>query len=308
MRKIILSGAWLTLTCAAQFGCLQGQQAPVAELHFEVASIRPVAPLTPGRVEAGRLLGMQGGPGTSAPGQINYGYVTLIRVLTAVYGIKAYQISGPAWLGSEHYDIVAKVPPQTTKEQLNRMLRNLLAERFNMTVHRATKVLDVYEVLVGKTGLGPKLKESVEDPGAAGGVPAPPLRMLPTDNDGFPQLPAGRPGMIVIPSAAGKRIVARALPLLDLLNMIDLGRPILDKTGLTGKFDFTVEYSTEGLNLPVPSVLPGGGPSPIDTSPDEGGPSIFEAFEKQLGLKLEAKKDPVEMLVLDRIDKVPTEN
>jgi uncharacterized protein (TIGR03435 family) len=55
-------------------------------------------------------------------------------------------------------------------------------------------------------------------------------------------------------------------------------------------------------------MLPGGGPSPIDTSPGEGGPSIFQAFEKQLGLKLEAKKDPVEMLVLDRIDKVPTEN
>jgi uncharacterized protein (TIGR03435 family) len=91
--------------------------------------------------------------------------------------------------------------------------------------------------------------------------------------DGFPQLPAG--AMISGRGPwGGMRFVVRALPLSDLLNWIDLGRPILDKTGLTAKYDFAVEFSAKGLNFPVPPGSTGGGPSPLDTSPVDGGPSI----------------------------------
>ncbi len=297
MREVILSGALLALTSTAQFGCLEAQRAPAAQLHFEVASVKPAAPLSPGGV-VGRALGMRGGPGTSAPGQINYGYVTLKQVLMAAYDVKYYQISGPAWLGGEHYDIVANVPPQTTREQLNQMLRNLLAERFNLTLHRETKELPVYELKLGKNG--PTLKESVEDPDASGRLAGTPSPMPPSDKDGYPQLPAGRPAMIVMMPAGRMRVVARVQQLSQLINLIDLGRPMIDKTGLKAKYDFAVEFSTEGLNAP--------GPSAFATPPDDGAPSIFEAFEKQLGLKLEAKKDPIEMLVLDRVEKMPTDN
>jgi uncharacterized protein (TIGR03435 family) len=309
MRTAILGAGCLIFTSA-----VSGQAPspdPGAPLTFEVASVKPAAPLPTGGGRGG--VGMRGGPGTATPGQINYTYVPLKQILIAAYGVKAYQLTGPAWLDSERYDIVAKVPEGATKDQLNLMLRSLLAERFHLTLHRETKELPVYELVVGKNG--PKLKETVVDPNAP--PPAPPDPGTPLraslDKDGFPQLPAGRAGMMAVGSKGRMRVVSRMQTLSVLINMMEnqLGRPVVDKTGLTGKYDFNLEFSTEGLAQPaalaalLPPAPPGG--APIDAQ-NEGGPSVFEAFDKQLGLKLESKKDPIEMLVLDSVDKVPTDN
>jgi uncharacterized protein (TIGR03435 family) len=187
-----------------------------------------------------------------------------------------------------------------------------LAERFHLTLHHETKELPVYELVVGKNGS--KLKEAVVDPNAPPPAPpepgavAVPLRAS-LDKDGFPQLPAGRAGMMAMGSKGRMRVVSRMQALSALIAMMEnqLGRPIVDKTGLTGKYDFNLEFSTEGLSIPKIVAPPPPGGAPIDAQ-NEGGPSVFEAFDKQLGLKLESKKDPIEMLVVDSADKVPTDN
>lgn len=154
-------------------------QAAADKLTFEVASVKPAAPPTPGRMQ----IMMRGGPGTSDPGQATFSNVTQRMLLAKAYGVQDYQISGPGWLDSERYEIVAKVPKGTTEEQFKVMLQNLLADRFKLTLHHETKDLPRYELVVAKNG--PKLKEAAAalagdgtagsgDAGPAGGTPPPP--------------------------------------------------------------------------------------------------------------------------------------
>ncbi len=133
---------------------------------------------------------MSGGPGTADPGLFTSN-VTLKALLLRAYGLKSYQISGPGWLDSAWYrHIRANVPPGATKEQFDAMLRNLLAERFNLTLHHEAKDLAVYELAVGKSG--PKLHQpdlNVRQPTLEPGAPPPPLGV--SDKDGFLQIPPG---------------------------------------------------------------------------------------------------------------------
>src|SRR5262249_43578974 len=95
-------------------------------------------------------------PGTSDPGRISYSNITLRRVLLSAYEVKSYQISGPDWLDTARFDITAKLPAATTKEQFQAMMRNLLETRFRMKVHRESRDLPIYALLISKNG--PKIK------------------------------------------------------------------------------------------------------------------------------------------------------
>src|SRR5947209_8710373 len=173
---------------------------------FEVASIKPAPPPSdPHKF----MVGMRGGPGTPDPGQITYSNVTIRNVLMNAYDVKEFQISGPAWLNNERYDITAKVPPGTTKEQFKLMLQNLLAERFKVTLHHETKDLPMFALVVAKGGS--KLKESAPLPppptdGGPGEAPnsygAAPKTTF--NKDGMPQLPAGTRGGTMMMASAGK--------------------------------------------------------------------------------------------------------
>ena len=132
MRKSVVLVALLSLGFAAL-----GQE---GELQFEVASVRPA---TARRLHFPRL---EGGPGSLDPERINYTDVTLRYLLMAAYGVQEYQVSGPAWLTSELYDIVAKLPPGTTKEELQGMFRTLLEERFNVSLHHEARSMSVYKL------------------------------------------------------------------------------------------------------------------------------------------------------------------
>lgn len=274
--------------------------------HFEVASVKPAAPLTPG---PGLRIGPSGGPGTSDPGQVTYRSMPLKFLLTLAYGVKNYQITGPGWLDTERYDIIAKIPPDTNKEQFALMLQSLLADRFNLTLHRETKDLPLYELVVAKSG--PKLKPYVDDPNAA--PMPPPGTPLQMGKDGFPKIPPGANIMMMmngrIRMGASKQTIAR---LADTLSG-QLGKPVVDKTGLTGEYDFTLDFSTEGLAqpgfAPPPPPPPGaaGGPTP-GPALDQDAPTLLAAVQEQLGLKLDSKKGPLDLLVIDHADKVPTEN
>jgi len=208
-----------------------------------------------------------GGPGShDPPGRISYTRATLKDLLTHAYGLVDYQqISGPGWLGEDEYDVVAKMPPDTNKEQFQSMLQNLLAERFKLTLHHETRNFPVYELVVGKSG--PKLKESVVTENGD-----PPSMSMSYDANGQAHLKARQQS----PSALATMLHRTA------------GRLVFDKTGLTGKYDFTLEFAFRpGQN--DDSLL-------LD---------VFGAVQQQLGLRLEDKKAPFDFLVIEHAEKSP---
>lgn len=283
-------------------------QAQPGKLEFEVASVKPAAPQTGGRIFVGR----QGGPGTPDPGRVTFTNTALKQLITLAYNLKPYQVTGPDWLDSERFDVIAKIPAGSSKEQVNQMLQSLLEERFKLTFHSVTKEFPLYELVVGKNGH--KLKASVEDPAGAGAGPdAGPGRggPPPVGKDGFPTLPPGRRGMLMMSKGGPLRIAANVQSMTDLANMLSnqIGTPVVDKTGLTGTYDFALEFVPErvgaggiGGGLVAPGEVPGASADAFD------GPTIFGAVQDQLGLKLEQKKGPLEVMVIDRAERVPSEN
>jgi uncharacterized protein (TIGR03435 family) len=254
-------------------------------LTFEVASVKPA------KTVSGRFT-MNGGPGTGDPGRITYTNIMLRRILLSAYDVKNYQISGPDWLDYLRFDITAKVPDGATQQQFQSMLRNLLAARFNMTTHRESKELPIYALLTAKNG--PKVHATADD----GSAPKPPDDQLATiqsveGKDGFPALTLPTPGLVIETKSGRARVTAKETPISKLADLLSgqLSRPVIDMTGLTGNYSFVIYFTPE------------------DQNPDAGSdPSIFGALEEQLGLKLEARKGPVELLIIDHAEKIPTGN
>src|SRR5271157_3936440 len=325
LRAIMSAGLVVFTSCAAL--AQTAENSPT----FEVASVKPAAPITGNMI---RVM-MRGGPGSPDPGQITYTNVTVKSVLMNAYGVKGFQISGPDWLDSERFDIVAKLPRGATKAEFMVMLQNLLAERFKLTLHREKKDLPMYALVVGKNG--PKLKESVEEPAPkegeapkAGGPAADDplagaaMRRLPMGRDGFPVLPpgaGGRGSTSIMLMNGNARMSASKQTMAGLAEMLSgqLDLPVVDMTGMTGKYDYTLAFAPEGgmalksgiLAPPPPGPPPGeGGPGmPAASAPDgESSANLFTALQNQLGLKLEQRKGPVDLLVIDHLEKAPVEN
>ena len=317
MLRAIMGASLVVFTCCAVFA-QTAQNSPT----FEVASVKPAAPITGNAI---RVM-MRGGPGTPDPGQITYTNVTVKNVLTNAYGVKSFQISGPGWLDSERYDIVAKLPRGATKAEFMAMLQNLLAERFKLTLHREKKDLPMYVLVVGKNG--PKLKESVDDAAPKEGDvpksdgPAAAMGKIAIGKDGFPVLPpgsGGRGATAMMLMNGNARMTANRQSMAGLAEMLSgqLDLPVVDMTGLTGNYDFTLYFAPEGLvgmrlpgGLPPPPPPGEGGPGmPMASAPDaQSNPSLFAALQEQLGLKLEQRKGPVDLLVIDHLEKAPVEN
>ena len=316
MRTAILCAGLMFLARCTAFG-----QGAAESPTFEVASVKTAEPQAAGMIR----IRMSGGPGTPDPGQLTYTNVSLKNILMNAYAVKGYQLSGPKWLDSERFDITAKIPMGATKEQFRLMLQNLLAERFKLALHHETKELPMYALVVGKGGS--KLKESVDDDGTAPPPPPPPppgsdggpVRMK-VGADGMPQLPSGmgKNGMMMMMTNGRLRAVGNRQPVAALTEMLgnQLGRPVVDGTELKANYDFTLDFAPDGMNGPMGMMPPpppqheggpGGGP-PMASNSDMGGPSIFTALQEQLGLKLEQRKGPVDLLVIERLEKVPTEN
>ena len=324
--------AWLCSVVHAQSST--NAKAAEAKLEFEVASIKPSA--LPGR--GAIRVGQRGGPGGGDPGRVIYAFSTIRDLMADAYGVKQNQISGgPNWLDSERFDIVAKVPAGTAKEQVKVMLQNLLAERFKLKLHRETKEMPMYALVVGAKGA--KLKDSTvtDTPPASGSQPKeggrgedgaqapgpPPLRGMKIGRDGCPETPpmaAGRARNFVMMTPNGECMISNGQTMEALAAMLSnrFDRPVIDETGLKGKYDLRLRYD--------PSSMPGGrggpvmnkdgpGPAPAGSDPanriapdGDAAPSIFNALQEQLGLKLEARKGPVDLLVIDHVEKTPTEN
>lgn len=258
-------------------------QAAAPPPTFEVATIKPAAPDARGSF----IRFMPGG-------SMQITNMPLRMVLSFAYDVRDFQVSGgPGWVGSERYDINAKSEPstgaqtapddprkmtdeqrKTNGEQIRQRLQALLAERFQLAIHRETKEAPIYALVVAKNG--PKLQES------QGGV--------------GPSLMGRARGQF-----EGKGALMEMLA--NVLSM-QVGRPVVDKTGLTGKYDFKLEWTPDPGQGPGPLGIPGPDAPP---PPDPNGPSLFAAVQEQLGLRLESTKGPIETIVIDRVEK-PSEN
>jgi len=191
----------------------------------------------------------------------------------SAYHIQPYQLSAPGWMESERFTVNARVPAATTPEQLRLMQQRLLGERFHLTYHHEEKEMSRCELVVAKGG--PRLKSHMREE---------------TDTDSRER------GATVTPDG---RINARYsdLSMAGFAGILSrqIHLPVTDGTGLKGTFDFTLTW-----------VMDQG--EPIASPDADSGPTIFSALQAQLGLKLEQKKGPVDLLVIDHADKVPTEN
>jgi uncharacterized protein (TIGR03435 family) len=222
--------------------------------------------------------------------------ISLKMLLQTAYGIRQDLISGvPGWADSARYDIDAKVAgsdvdalKKLSPEQRRAMLKPVLEERFKLKVHTETKELPVYELVVAKGGS--KLKEATPGDTYANGIKGP---------DG-----TGHAGMMRVGRG---ELTGQALPIASLVNMLaqQLQRTVIDKTGLTGNYDFGLQWTEENSDPMFKG--PDGGPPRTEPAPDASGPSIFTALQEQLGLKLQSTKGPVETLVVDSVA-MPSEN
>jgi bla regulator protein blaR1 len=226
---------------------------------YEVASIKPSQPGSRPSIRS-----------VSGSGKLNATNATLKALIGFAYNVRDYQISGgPNWLGSTGYDIVAtpEHPVDPTPDNIDyfrAMLRSLLTQRFKLTVSRQTKELPVYALVVAKDG--PKFKE------------------VEKWQKGADMRIRGGAGQMIAEK------VTMALLAQTLSNIA--GRSVVDQTGLTGYYDFKLEWTPDEIGQPAPVVL-----EPRDR------PSIFTALQEQLGLKLDSQKGPVEILVIDHAEK-----
>jgi uncharacterized protein (TIGR03435 family) len=259
------------------------QPAATPRPQFEVASIKL-------NKSAGGFGMVRPSPG----GRFTLTNVPLQLVLTIAYRIKEFQLSGaPAWLTQERYDIEAKADGNPSLDAMLPMLQTLLEDRLQLKFHHETKELPIYALVTAKAG---KLHES-----EGGECPPMPDRLPPPPEPGkLPSPPCG--GMFRTPGHVVGQKVAMA-QLTDLLSNMS-GRIVLDKTGLTGKYEINLDYTPEQSQLQLP---PGGDPGIPVPRPDPNGPSLFTALQEQLGLKLESQKGPVEIMVIDHVER-PSEN
>ena len=200
---------------------------------------------------------------------------SLRSLIVMAYGMKDYQVEGPEWLKSEHFDISAKFPQALSKgekgnTELQAMMQSMLLDRFKLAVHREQKTFSVYGLIVGKTGI--KFKQAPD-----------------TESHSQNSNNTHYVGTGVSMDAFAAFLARRAGLPADL--------PVLDMTGLKGFYNLTLDWVPE----PKPS-----GETKADDSPS--GPSLLMALQEQLGLKVEARKAPIDILIVDHAEKVPTDN
>jgi len=299
MHRVLLAAGGLFLAHAA----LPAQTSD--GLTFEVASVRHSPPPDPnGRVFFGPP---RGGPGTRDPEQITWTNAALRNVLITAYDVQIFQINAPDWFSTERYDIVAKVPPGATKERVNVMWQNLLKERFGMVLHRESREFSVDELTIAKGGAKLQKTDLGPDPDPFSPAAGPEKR----DKNGFPEMNGYGAIISVFPTATGATATMRAkgLTLSDFATRLgqQLRHPVIDKTGLTGRYDFTLEYTPDLSSLPPFPRPPGGTAAPNEAASDPGS-TLATAVEKQLGLKLTSGRAKLDVIVVDRAEKDPTAN
>lgn len=270
--------------------------------EFEVASIKASAPLV--TRDAVRIAPRTGGPGTNDPTHLTWPSATLQAILLTAYDLKTYQLNAPEWMRTERFDISVAMAEGTTKEQLAAMWRNLLAARFGVKVRIEKKEFQVDDLVVGPRGH--KLKETA-DPNAAAFTA---VGNSPFDKDGN----LNGAGLVTMfrmsPAGISAQMRGKAQAMAALANSLsgELGHPVMDKSGLNGRYDFSVDFAPGDVRLNG-LVPPGGGNAQAATPvAPEVGMDLATAVQQQLGLRLEKGKGMLDYVVVEKAEKTPTEN
>jgi uncharacterized protein (TIGR03435 family) len=275
----------LTLLCAG--AVVVAAPAQQKDAAFEVASVKA----NRSGDTNGNLRGLPGG-------RVQATNMPVRPIITFAYQLASYQlVGGPGWLTTDRYDLNAKmetadaapaVPGANAPSPMQLALRGLLEERFKLKVHRETREMDIYALVMAKPGggPGPNLKPTTQDCAA---VAAAARR-----GEAPPPTP---PGQVLCGIQGGPgRLRFGGLPAVSLAQAFagPAGRMVVDRTGLTGSWDFELNYAPEARGGPAGAEAP-----PVDPNV----PSLFTAIQEQLGLKLEPTKGPVEVVVIDGIEK-----
>ncbi|HEY4085451.1 MAG TPA: TIGR03435 family protein [Bryobacteraceae bacterium] len=300
---------------------------------FDAASVRVAAPLDFANMRSRPQMGVH-----YDSGRLDIRSMPLRDVITAAYRIKTYQLQGSEWIAGVMVDISAKLPAGSNEDQIPDMLQTLLAERFGLKLHRETKDEPVYFLTVGKGGL--KMKESPAEEGKAMAPrtdsKAPDFgmmgRMSNSTMSGDPMRgmvitgPGGETTKVTM-SGSGIHLEASKMDLATLTEQLTqfLDRPVIDKTGLTANYDVAIDLSmADMMNMMRKQGFPGGGAPPpggggfgppggfpgggFPAAGADGGDSTVMQSLQKLGLKLDAQKAPGGLLIVDQLEKAPTEN
>jgi uncharacterized protein (TIGR03435 family) len=324
----------LALTCISVFG----QSKPA----FEVATVKPAQPIDQSKIIAALQSGAKMPMGANIDSRrAEYRYLDLKTLMTYAYGVKPYQITGPDWISTTRFDIVAKMPEGSRKEDAPKMLQALLEERFKLTTHRVSEEHPVLALVVGKGG--PKLKASAEKPAAIdenAPLKAGEMKMDGTDGPVRVKIDLATGSSVVDMGLKGKMsyklnpatrsmhmefsmttMAGFADMMTQLMTQLSGGasvRRIVDMTGIQGNYDSSLEISlveiiamakSAGMDIPMgaPSAAGAAGNVPIASDPGGGGTSVTDAVQS-MGLKLEPRKAMVDQFIVDHVEKTPTEN
>jgi uncharacterized protein (TIGR03435 family) len=257
------------------------------EVQFEVASVK-IAEAPAARAP----VGCRGGPGTTGPGTWSCPQIPLSQLIFDAYDLESYRFKPADWMAATRLSVAAKVPAGTTREQFRKMQKNLLQERFKLAFHWQPTEMSVYDLVIGKSGL--KMQESAAD------APSPEVdwSRVPGStrgSDGYPVFPAGAQGLMGTNNHLRWR--SSNVTMADIVKVLrrTVGSDVVDRTGLKGKYDIDMNWQQRPAEI-------------FEAAPPFEGPDIDKAIQDRLGLKLESKKGTVEVMVVDRIEKIPVEN
>ena len=306
-------------------GTLPAQKPAVAPAGptFDVVSIKPVDMPTPAQIASGKIhAGMK-----IDAARVDIGLVSLMELICKAYDVKPYQVQGPEWmkgpLNVQRFDVMAKMPPGATKDQVPQMLQAMLAERFGLVIHKDKKEQSVLALIVDKGG--PKIKESAPlappPPPEAGGPTAASSGSsevtvkqsgtggVVTDGEGLQQKVSVADGKIhydITGMTMAKFVESGVTPFVD--------KPVVDLTELKGRYDIVMDIPmaevmavARKMGANIPASAPGADTGhPADAAEEPTGSII--TILKSLGLKLESRKVPVDLIVVEKVEKTPTEN
>jgi uncharacterized protein (TIGR03435 family) len=284
---------------AAAYGQTSGKT------DFEVASIKTNAP-QPGFHFAADAV--SGGPGTADPGMFRCSRCSLATLILKAFNLQPYQFPGRTSLADSTYDIQAKIPAGATAEEFSAMLQNLLKDRFGLAWHFQEKTMKGYHLVIAKNG--PKLTES--------GASLPPA----ADSHRSGQTEShNHSAPVVFGTSASYRAAGQTAADLARVLSDQIGLPVADETGLPGKYDISLRWTatapahagnhSDGAwsGGTAHAGHDGGGGDPSGPAADPSGPTLFDALQQQLGLKLVAAEQSLARLfVIDRVAQHPTEN
>jgi uncharacterized protein (TIGR03435 family) len=288
----------LAIPGLAVVAMLSAQSGKRAE--FEVASVKPSAP-PQGQVNVG--LHVDGA-------QVNFTYLSLKEYLGIAYQLKAHQIVGPEWITSERFDIAAKLPEGATRSQVPEMVQNLLADRFQVRFHREPREFPVYALVTGKAG--PKLQASAAE-SAADKVEGKQANVNVTASGGprgvSVNLGKGSSYTFADNKLQGVKLTMAAFA--DVLARF-MDRPVVDLTEIKGDYDLTPEFTPEDFRaMTIRSALAAGvvlPPEVVKMSLEGSSQDSLFTGVQSLGLRLDRRKAPLEVLVVDQAEKTPAAN